>query len=158
LKLIADSDEAGHAFQSEAGHVFQSKAGRGSDLMSATLRFGLPLVEAAARGKPIFARDIAVFREIGGDGAFYFNGKRGAELAAALRTWLALWEKSSAPSSAFIDRLTWRQSTQRLYAAIQGCARIALGGRSPLIQPNSRPRPTRRNSHAIGTSELEGSS
>jgi hypothetical protein len=35
---IADSDEAGHAFQSEAGHLFRSEAGRGSDLMSATLR------------------------------------------------------------------------------------------------------------------------
>jgi hypothetical protein len=32
----ADSDEAGHAFQSEAGHLFRSEAGRGSDLMSAT--------------------------------------------------------------------------------------------------------------------------
>jgi hypothetical protein len=34
----ADSDEAGHAFQSEAGHLFRSEAGRGSDLMWATLR------------------------------------------------------------------------------------------------------------------------
>jgi hypothetical protein len=35
---VADSDEAGHAFQSEAGHLFRSDAGRGSDLMSATER------------------------------------------------------------------------------------------------------------------------
>jgi len=34
--LVADSDEAGHAFQYEAGHLFRSEAGRGSDLMSAT--------------------------------------------------------------------------------------------------------------------------
>ncbi len=33
---IADTDEAGHAFQYEAGHLFRSEAGRGSDLMSAT--------------------------------------------------------------------------------------------------------------------------
>ncbi|MGJ0561564.1 AAA family ATPase, partial [Methylocystis sp.] len=33
---IADTDEAGHAFQYEAGHLFQSEAGRRSDLMSAT--------------------------------------------------------------------------------------------------------------------------
>jgi hypothetical protein len=32
----ADSDEAGHAFQSEAGHLFRGEAGRDSDLMSAT--------------------------------------------------------------------------------------------------------------------------
>ena len=37
LEADADSDEAGHAFQSEAGHLFRSEAGRGSDLMSATL-------------------------------------------------------------------------------------------------------------------------
>jgi hypothetical protein len=34
----ADSDEAGHAFQSEAGHLFRSEAGRDCDLMSATAR------------------------------------------------------------------------------------------------------------------------
>jgi len=34
--MIADTDEAGHAFQNEAGHLFQSEAGRRSDLMSAT--------------------------------------------------------------------------------------------------------------------------
>ena len=32
----ADSDEAGHTFQSEVGHRFRFEAGRGSDLMSAT--------------------------------------------------------------------------------------------------------------------------
>jgi hypothetical protein len=34
--LSADSDEAGHAFQSEAGHLFRREAGRDSDLMPAT--------------------------------------------------------------------------------------------------------------------------
>ena len=33
----ADSDEAGHAFQSEAGHLFRREAGRCSDLKPATL-------------------------------------------------------------------------------------------------------------------------
>jgi len=36
LYLTADSDEAGHAFQSEAGHPFQIEAGHGSDLKPAT--------------------------------------------------------------------------------------------------------------------------
>jgi len=35
-KLAADTDEAGHAFQSEAGHLYRSEAGHRSDLMSAT--------------------------------------------------------------------------------------------------------------------------
>jgi len=34
--LVADTDEAGHAFQSEAGHPYRSEAGHRSDLMSAT--------------------------------------------------------------------------------------------------------------------------
>ena len=34
--VVADSDEAGHAFQYEAGRLFRSEAGRRSDLMSAT--------------------------------------------------------------------------------------------------------------------------
>jgi hypothetical protein len=33
---FADTDEAGHAFQSEAGHPFRFEAGQGSDVMSAT--------------------------------------------------------------------------------------------------------------------------
>jgi hypothetical protein len=44
-KLAADSDEAGHAFQSEAGHLFRSEAGRSSDineLMSAPSSKMLP--------------------------------------------------------------------------------------------------------------------
>jgi glycosyltransferase involved in cell wall biosynthesis len=81
--------------------------------------FGLPLVEAAAHGKPIIARDIAIFREIGSDGAFYFAGSADA-LAAALRDWLKLRDMSRAPSSAAVQRVTWQESTQRLYEAIQG--------------------------------------
>ena len=34
--ISADSDEAGHAFQSEAGHLFRSEAGRGSALRRAS--------------------------------------------------------------------------------------------------------------------------
>jgi hypothetical protein len=34
--VFADTDEAGHAFQSEAGHLYRSEAGHRSDLMSAT--------------------------------------------------------------------------------------------------------------------------
>ena len=38
---VADSDEAGHAFQNEAGHLYRSEAGRGSDLKPATQRMRL---------------------------------------------------------------------------------------------------------------------
>jgi hypothetical protein len=42
--LGADTDEAGHTFQSEVGHCFRFEAGRGSDLMSATWGL-LPRIE-----------------------------------------------------------------------------------------------------------------
>jgi hypothetical protein len=52
---LADTDEAGHAFQYEAGHLFQSEAGRRSDLMSATgvalLQIGLNDVSRFERGQ-----------------------------------------------------------------------------------------------------------
>jgi hypothetical protein len=36
MRLHADSDEAGHAFQFEAGHPFRFEAGQGSELKPAT--------------------------------------------------------------------------------------------------------------------------
>ena len=55
-KIVADSDEAGHAFQYEAGHRFRSEAGRDSDLKPATLR-SLPRIETI-----MFRRDGLVKR------------------------------------------------------------------------------------------------
>ena len=46
--------------------------------------FGLPLVEAAHYGMPLFVRDLPVFREVAGDHAVYFTAKNGAELAPQL--------------------------------------------------------------------------
>jgi hypothetical protein len=43
LAVVADSDEAGHAFQPEAGHLIQSKPIQGSALMSGSLRRRLNL-------------------------------------------------------------------------------------------------------------------
>jgi hypothetical protein len=43
LAVVADSDEAGHAFQPEAGHLFQPEPIRGSALISGSLRRRLNL-------------------------------------------------------------------------------------------------------------------
>jgi len=50
--------------------------------------FGLPLIEAAQKGLPVLARDIPVFREVGGTGATYFGGSNQA-LEAAISAFLA---------------------------------------------------------------------
>ena len=46
---------------------------------------GLPLIEALARGLPVVATDIAVFREIGGASALYFPVGDEAKLAEHVR-------------------------------------------------------------------------
>lgn len=51
--------------------------------------FGLPVVEAAQRGKPVIARSLKVFREIAGDYPSYFDGTSPAVLATYLARWLA---------------------------------------------------------------------
>ena len=68
--FIADSDEAGHAFQYEAGHLFRSEAGQRSDLMSAT---GVVLLQ-------IDLDDVCAWTRSSG---FEFRGRRAA-LAQAL--------------------------------------------------------------------------
>jgi glycosyltransferase involved in cell wall biosynthesis len=74
--------------------------------------FGLSLIEAAQHGLPIIARDISVFREVGGGHAYYFRGNEPQELADALRAWLSLGD--DAPPSTNLERLTWQQSSRQL--------------------------------------------
>jgi glycosyltransferase involved in cell wall biosynthesis len=82
--------------------------------------FGLPLVEAACQGVPIIARDIPIFREVGGNDVFYFESKNGGELAAALGDWLAKLEKRQIPQSENIKVSSWRESATQLLDATRG--------------------------------------
>lgn len=50
--------------------------------------FGLPLIEAARYGKPVLARDIAVFRETTVAGVEYFSGDTPQALATSIEDWL----------------------------------------------------------------------
>ena len=80
--------------------------------------FGLPLIEAAQRQLPIVARDIPVFREVAGEHAHYFDGKQSDALKQALLTWLELNSKGLAPQSKNMPWLTWKQSSENLFEAI----------------------------------------
>lgn len=84
--------------------------------------FGLPLIEAAQHGLAIIARDIAVFREVMGEHAMYFDGLEPSDLALPLREWLSMLESGKAPPSAPITWLTWEQSAQQLVTAMEGRA------------------------------------
>lgn len=76
--------------------------------------FGLPLVEAAHVGLPILARDLPVFREIGGAHASYFTGFDGPALARAMEDWLEAHAAGRAPASTGIAPLTWSDSARQL--------------------------------------------
>jgi len=48
--------------------------------------FGLPILEAMARGKPVIAADTPVFREVAGDAAWFVNPADPAAWAEAVLT------------------------------------------------------------------------
>jgi alpha-1,2-rhamnosyltransferase len=94
--------------------------------------FGLPAVEALARGCPVLASDIPAFREVSGAWCQYFALDR-ASLAAALREATA----GSLPRPRGFTWPTWEESARELGAAL---ARAAAPAPAP---PNSAERAAR---------------
>ncbi|MCE5233540.1 MAG: glycosyltransferase [Mizugakiibacter sp.] len=82
--------------------------------------FGLPLIEGAQHGLPIICRDLPVFREIAGDGAFYFSGFDGRDLAEAIDAWLSCSARGEAPGSTSLRWHNWSQATQQLLEVVLG--------------------------------------
>ncbi|KAG9611651.1 hypothetical protein KCV01_g2388, partial [Aureobasidium melanogenum] len=76
--------------------------------------FGLPLIEAAQRGKPVIARDLPVFREVADDYPTYFTGDTPERLAETLDGWL------KAPTRSVAERAwpDWATSAAMLAALI----------------------------------------
>jgi glycosyltransferase involved in cell wall biosynthesis len=103
------SDEALLRLYAESDGVLMASEGEG---------FGLPLIEAAQHGLPVLARDIPVFREIGGDHVSYFSGTAGAELALFLKQWMADVKQGTAPDSTSMPWMSWEQSSRCLAAML----------------------------------------
>ena len=76
--------------------------------------FGLPLIEAAQQKLPIIARDIAVFREVAGDHALYFDGPDPSALSKTMSTWLSLHAAGKNPTSHDMPWQSWKQSAAQL--------------------------------------------
>lgn len=76
--------------------------------------FGMPLIEARARGVAAIASDIPVFREVGGAGTIYFPVLDPPALAAALRRALQRLEPPEKP-----EVTSWRESAARLAAIMK---------------------------------------
>jgi glycosyltransferase involved in cell wall biosynthesis len=80
--------------------------------------FGLPLIEAAHHKLPIIARDIPIFREVAGEYAYYFSGKKAGDIAETIKAWLNIYKAGVHPRSDEMPWLTWKQSTEQLITII----------------------------------------
>ena len=85
-------------------------------LVAASLNegFGLPLIEAARHRLSIIARDIPVFREVAGEGAFYFKGNQPKDLSSAIAEWIKLYKQANHPKSDSLHWSTWKESAEKL--------------------------------------------
>lgn len=77
--------------------------------------FGLPIAEAARRGRPAICSDIPVFREVGGAGAIYFAVNDPRALAARI---VDLLEGRVAGDPAAISRSSWAEAARRIVEVI----------------------------------------
>lgn len=82
------------------------KASFGVLLASEAEGFGLPLVEAQHYGKPVLARNLAVYKELGEAGIVFFGQ---ADLTTALALWL-----TKVPEPVKPHCITWRESAQQI--------------------------------------------
>jgi len=80
--------------------------------------FGLPIIEAAQHNLPIIARDIAVFREVAGENAFYFKAMDGMGLSKAILEWLSLYDQEDHPTSTGMTYNDWKTSASDLIKKI----------------------------------------
>jgi glycosyltransferase involved in cell wall biosynthesis len=91
--------------------------------------FGLPIIEAQERGVPVIASDIAVFREVAGDGCILVGLDDVPHLAHALHaitTDASLRAELSARALANSARFTWTKSAE---AAVSMIMQICSGAR-----------------------------
>jgi glycosyltransferase involved in cell wall biosynthesis len=77
--------------------------------------FGLPIAEAARRGRPAICSDIPVFREVGGEGAIYFPVNDPRALAARI---VDVLEGRVAGDPAAISRVSWAEAARRIVDVI----------------------------------------
>ncbi|WP_140727024.1 glycosyltransferase family 4 protein [Pseudomonas sp. Hp2] len=80
--------------------------------------FGLPLIEAAQKGKPVLARDLPVFREVAGEHATYFTGSEPWALAQAVVDWIHARERGALPDIQALRWMTWQESASQLASVL----------------------------------------
>ena len=86
--------------------------------------FGLPVVEAQALGTPVLLSDTAIFREIGGEPAGFFDPDSAESFVAAVH---ALdepgeWRRRSLASSEWAKRYNWPDAARQLLGVLTDAA------------------------------------
>ncbi|MFP5020131.1 glycosyltransferase family 4 protein [Pseudonocardia phyllosphaerae] len=81
--------------------------------------FGLPVLEAMARGCPVVVSDIAPFREVAGDAGLYAAPDDAAGFAAAVRSLDATWPEHSALVRERAAPQTWDRAAVELLHALR---------------------------------------
>lgn len=80
--------------------------------------FGLPIVEAGVRMKPVIARDLPVFREVAGDSATYFDGIEPESLAEKILAWLESFKKAEHRQPEKMVVHSWDESADQLWGTV----------------------------------------
>jgi len=82
--------------------------------------FGLPLIEAARHGVPVIARDLPVFREVGGTHVLYFEGTDDQSVAKAVTLCIERAKRGDLPDASAIASTTWHDCVERMLAIVVG--------------------------------------
>ncbi|MBY6241036.1 glycosyltransferase family 4 protein [Methylosinus sp. Sm6] len=77
--------------------------------------FGLPIAEAARRGRPTICSDIPVFREVGGEGALYFAVNEPPALASRIAD---LLDGRASGDPTATSRSSWSETARRIVSVI----------------------------------------
>lgn len=80
--------------------------------------FGLSLLDAAANGLSIIARESILHREIAGEHALYFNEDELENLADVIKKWLNLSQTGQQPISENIKLISWSESARQLMSLV----------------------------------------
>lgn len=83
--------------------------------------FGIPLIEAGARGTPVVVSDIPIFREVAGQSGLFFDPDSTESLVRALAVLNddAEWAERSLAARENAARYSWAQSAAELHRALQ---------------------------------------
>lgn len=128
IRRIQNHPEAGkrlHWLESQTDEVLLALYQNTSGIIMASKGegFGLPLVEAAYFNKPVFARDIPIFREVAGNTATFFTDKSPNDIVEALASWVKVLESGKLISPASLNCVTWQESYMQLVRILSGTSR-----------------------------------